>query len=88
MTLNRVLLACLLLGLAGWWFSARPGRGDALPAAVHAVPGLTTPAGGVTEAVLVTVVCADSGPAAISNIADASQSTSRRPIFDTLLLDV
>ena len=59
-----------------------------LPAAVHAVPGLTTPAGGVTEAVLVTVVCADSGPAAISNIADASQSTSRRPIFDTLLLDV
>ena len=36
MTLNRVLLACLLLGLAGWWFSARPGRGGALPAAVQA----------------------------------------------------
>ena len=35
MTLNRVLLACLLLGLAGWWLSDRPGRGDALPEAVH-----------------------------------------------------
>lgn len=36
MTLNRLLLAALLLGLAGWWFSDRPGRGAELPAAVHA----------------------------------------------------
>ncbi|UNK56575.1 hypothetical protein MNQ95_10435 [Pseudoxanthomonas daejeonensis] len=35
MTLNRVLLACLLLGLAGWWFST-PRRAGDLPAAVHA----------------------------------------------------
>lgn len=36
MTLNRVLLACLLLGLAGWWFSSPRRAADALPAAVHA----------------------------------------------------
>lgn len=35
MTLGRVLLAGLLLGLAGWWFST-PRRADDLPVAVHA----------------------------------------------------
>lgn len=59
-----------------------------LPAAVQATPGLATPAGGVTDAVLVTVVCANSDPAANRNTVETMQRRSRRPIFDALQQDV
>ena len=42
MTLNRLLLAALLLGLAGWWFSGDRRAGD-LPAAVDASAGCPMP---------------------------------------------
>jgi len=42
MTFNRLLLACLLLGLAGWWFSASRRSGE-LPAAVDADAGCPMP---------------------------------------------
>lgn len=42
MTLNRLLLAGLLLGLAGWWFSGSRRAGD-VPAAVDASAGCPLP---------------------------------------------
>ncbi|MCR6686296.1 hypothetical protein [Pseudoxanthomonas sp.] len=42
MTFNRLLLAGLLLGLAGWWFSGNRRAGD-VPAAVDASAGCPLP---------------------------------------------
>lgn len=43
------------------------------------VPGLVTPAGGVTVAVLVTVVCANAGIPAMTSKAEANDSMILRP---------
>lgn len=52
------------------------------PAVAQAVPGLVTPVGGVTEAVLVTVVCASAGRPARASRPEARDRVSlrRKPV--------